>query len=192
MTKILFDPGHAKYKAGAINARLGVSEYECNLIQSRAAYSVLKKAGFEIEVYDPSKDDLLAIGKHAKGFDGFVSLHLNASENTEAQYTTCCVHEIGAKPSSKQLASKIICELIKALGFKPYRGQFGPGVMYLPSKVLSAAEKACKGPCVLTEAFFITSADWRDAGEIKQAAEKAGVAVGQAVAAYFATISGKN
>jgi N-acetylmuramoyl-L-alanine amidase len=167
-------------------------EHELNLIQSRAAYRILNAAGFDITIFDPTKDDLVAIGNQAKSFDCFISLHLNACANPDVNYTAVCLHEVGAKTTSKILASKMICELVKTMRLNPYRGPFGPGVMYLPLKVLSVAEKVCKGPCVLTEAFFITSSDWSDPEGLKLAAEKAGECIGKAVVAYFTTLKGGN
>lgn len=190
MVSILFDPGHSENKEGAKSVFPGLYEHELNLIQSRAAYKILNAAKFNITIFDPLNDDLLAIGKRSKGFDCFLSFHLNASANPDVNYTAVCLHEVGAKTASKILSSKLICELVKTMRLKPYRGPFGPGIMYLPLKVLSAAEKACNGPCVLTEAFFITSSEWSDAGMLKLAAEKAGVCIGKAVVAYFTTLKG--
>ncbi len=190
--KILFDPGHSENKEGAKSAFTGLYEHELNLIQSRAAYKILYAAGFKITIYDPAKDELLAIGNQAQNFDCFISMHLNACENPSVNYTTTCLHEIGAKSASKILGSKLVCELVKTMRLKPYVGQFGPGLMYLPLKVLSAAEKACKGPCILTEAFFITSSDWKSEAELKEAAQRAGECIGRAVVEYFSTPKAKS
>lgn len=190
MLHILFDPGHSTRREGAVSA-LGIGEHELNLIQCRAAYRVLKSKGFELVIYDPANDNLLDIGKLSKKYDGFISLHLNASDNPEAQYSAVCVHETKAKPSSKALGIRIVKELVTQMHYKPYVGPFGPGLMYLPLKVLSAAENACMGPCVLVEAFFITSSEWSNTGELMDAAGKAGECIGQATAAYFAALLGK-
>ena len=185
LVKILFDPGHSLKKEGALSV-FGIGEHELNLIQARAAYKALKQAGFELTIYDPANDDLLAIGKEAKLYDAFISIHLNASSNKEANYVTCCLHEVGAKTASKSLAIKILCELVKELQIPAYKGPLGPGMMYLPLKVLSLAEKACKGPCVLTEAFFMSSSTWKSKEELISAAERAGVSIAKAVIGYFA------
>lgn len=187
MTKILFDPGHARKKQGAPTQFPGLNEYDLNLIQARAAFKLLQNAGFELVLFDPADDDLIKIGAQAAGCDAFVSLHLNSCSDPETDYTTVCVHETGSKTESKKLASKIIFALVKTLALKPYRGPFGPGLMYLPLKVLSVAEKACKGPCVLTEAFFVSNATWKTQDEIIRRAEQAGIAIGQAIADYFAS-----
>ncbi len=184
MPRILFDPGHAVEKEGALSA-FGIHEHELNLIQARIAYKQLKSAGFDITIFDPQKDDLLAIGKEARAYDAFISLHLNSSTSKDANYVACCLHEVGAKVQSKILGTKIIFELVKAMQLPVYKGQFGPGLMYLPLKVLSAAEKACKGPCVLTEAFFISCDCWQSKEDLINAAEKAGQAIAKAVIEYF-------
>lgn len=185
MTKILFDPGHSLQKDGAQSTAFSIGEHELNLIQARMAYRALKEAGHEIVIFDPPKDDLTLIGKQAKDFDLFLSLHLNACTNPEVNYTAACVLDVGAKTASKILATRIVFELVKSLRLSAYKGMFGPGLMQLPLLVLRNAEKACKGPCVLTEAFFMSSSDYKSKEEMISAAEQAGLAIAKGVNNYF-------
>ena len=187
MTKILFDPGHSYLKLGAPSHWLGLNEHDLKLIQARAAYKILQEQKFEIQILDPDIDDLVKIGTQAAACDAFVSFHLNSCLDAGVNYTTVCLHETKSKNASKRLGSQLILALIKTIQIAPYRGPFGPGLMYLPLKVLSAAENACKGPCVLTEAFFVSSETWKTQDELKRQAEKAGVCIGQTIANYFAT-----
>lgn len=191
MSRILFDPGHSVQKEGAISAAHGIGEHELNLIQARIAYKKLKELGHDITLFDPAKDDLALIGSQAKGHDCFLSVHLNASSNPEVQYTAVCLLDGGAKPTSKILGTKIVFEFVKSLQIKAYRGQFGPGLMYLPLAVLRNAEKACNGPCVLTEAFFITSNEFENKESLISKAELAGSAIALGVHGFFGSFKAK-
>lgn len=187
MVKILFDPGHSSQKDGAQSTAFGIGEHELNLIQARVAYKKLKELGFDITIFDPAKDDLALIGTQAKGYDCFLSMHLNASASPEPNYTAVCVHDGSAKPASKILGTKIVFEFVKSLQLKAYKGPFGPGLMFLPLAVLKNAEKVCRGPCVLTEAFFLSSDDYKSKEELIAAAELAGVAIANGVQKFFAS-----
>lgn len=185
MPKILLDPGHSRIKQGALSRFAGLNEYDLNTIQALACQDFLRKFEIDSEIIDPAQDNLTAIGKQAANFDCFISLHLNSCEDPQVNYTAVCLEERLKKPASKALATRIALNFTQRFRIRAYNGAFGPGLMYLPSAVLKAAENACKGPCVLTEAFFVSCADYKSKDELILKANQAGRIIALSIAEHL-------
>ena len=156
--RVLADPGHSEspVSSGAVSADKRITEYEMNLFQA----NILKRElvyDMLVDIVDPTKDDRVAIGMKAKGYDLFVSTHLNAF-NKKANYTSVCVDTRHNTPESRstKLASVCAIEIAKALGLKAYQNaSFPPGVMPKHLEVLNYAHRSGCPICILVEPFFI-------------------------------------
>ena len=175
--KILLDIGHSKKKAGA------KGEYKLNCMQAEACRDYLEPLGFKVEIYDPDIDDLASIGKHAAGFDCFVSFHLNSCKDKTVDYSTCIVDSRHTKASSFLLAKRIMASLTTDSSFKAYRGTEGEGLMLLPLVILNNAERASKCPCVMVESFFVSNSE--NQKHLQTKSILAGHLVGRGIQDYF-------
>ena len=160
--KILIDPGHAKTRPGASTHDKRKYEHDYTPHMAHAVKIALEDSGhFTVDVYDPEIDDLTGIGAKAKGYDLFLSIHLNAYDRDyEDEYTCVCVHKGVGKEASYTFASTLAKEVAEAIDnplFRPHA--VNPGVYPLNLSVLRAAEIGCDGPCVLSESFFIDAHD---------------------------------
>jgi N-acetylmuramoyl-L-alanine amidase len=148
--RILLDPGHSLINPGA------TKEYENNIYQATLLKSLLIN-NFHVEIIDPKIDDKFAIGSHAKGFDAFISLHLNAFDRRR-NYSTCCISSKYNKPNylNIKLASKAAMAIAQSIGINPFVGPVWPvGVMASNLLVLNAAHQAGCEIAFLVEPFFI-------------------------------------
>jgi hypothetical protein len=133
-----------------------VQEEDLNRFQAQVMKEELEKLGIASDIYDPLEDDLYEIGSKAKGYDFFLSLHLNASKGKEF-YTCAMVHSKYAKKASIYVASKFAIETAKAIGNNVFSGTVGypRGVMAAGLSVLNAAERSGCPCCILSELEFV-------------------------------------
>lgn len=159
--KILLDCGHSKSNVGARSNNGLVKEELLNEIQAQVIKDILESAGYVADIYNPDHDDLTGIGKRAKDYHAFVSLHHNSysGSGTEAGGPYCCVMclpEERCKASSVKLAGKISAAISNDIGVPNFGGTHGEkGVYHAGLSVLNAAEPVCVGPCVLVESYFL-------------------------------------
>lgn len=185
MFKVLLDPGHSNKKPGARGKNPAVKEEELNLYQAEVLKGLLASLGIQADIADNPQDDLAAIGAAAKGYDMFISLHLNAA-NQKEHYTCAIVHE-SVKPSelSSQFASLIAQVAAKAIANPVYSGDKGypVGVMARKLKVLKAAMDSGCPVVFLLETEFID--DEVETEGIKARLTKAMHSVGVRIHKYF-------
>lgn len=149
MSKIIcIDAGHGG-EPGAVNG----SKYE-----SVATLDIAFKVGAELErngyevVYTRTTDKHITLAErctisNSKNADAFISIHLNAAENKDAEgIETWRYQTVGA--TTKALASNIQEELITATGAKP-RGVKTTTTLYVLRRT--------KAPAVLIECGFISN-----------------------------------
>jgi N-acetylmuramoyl-L-alanine amidase len=161
MIKILLDPGHSELKNGASSKTKTFYEHEMNLHQAEKLQEILNRSGKIIaDIHDPAVDNLREIGTKAKGYQCFISLHMNAM-NAEKNYAVSCVLPNMIQTPSSKLAYLWTEAVAKALKLDTYTYQTGCPKGVLPSqlKVLSAAY-AVKCPLLfLSEIFFIDTVE---------------------------------
>lgn len=185
MFKVLLDPGHSVEKPGAKGKNPEIKEENLNLFQAEVLRGYLTSLGITVHIVDDPKDDLASIGAKAKGYDMFISLHLNAANGKE-HYTCAIVHD-SVKPSD--LSASFACNwasvAAKAIGNKLYSGDKGypQGVMAKKLKVLKAAMDAGCPVVFTSEIEFID--DETDIEALKARLTKALRACGQMVHKYF-------
>jgi N-acetylmuramoyl-L-alanine amidase len=153
--RVHLDPGHSQSRRGASGLPPDYAREDVlNLLQAKIIQQDLAEAGIESVIDDPDPDDRDAIGQRAKGYDAHVSLHHNAFDRRQ-HYVTCMVTRT-AKKSSIELAGVISKAVATSLSIPNFGGTSGlPGVYEANLTVLLAAERACMGPCVLVESYFI-------------------------------------
>lgn len=187
MKRVLIDPGHSERRTGARNTVQHIEEEDCNRIQAKWLTKALATHGIQATIYDPVDDDLLDIGRHAKGYDAFISLHLNAATNPAAQYTCTLCHSKYQKPTdlSAKVASEWAVAVGKALSIPVYKGSplWPTGVMAVPLAVLNAATLTNCPICFLSEAFFITGEI--DKKDVEDKCKVAMIAAGEVLAGYL-------
>jgi len=156
--KGLLDPGHSdsRLSPGVTILNGLITEHGINLYQSKLLQEELK-FDFVTDIVDPVKDNRVAIGMKAKGYDIFVSLHLNAS-GKHKNYTTVVVASRHNSPDSRssKLASVCAVEIATALDIPIYHGPNYPvGVMPRQLEVLNYAHRSGCPICLLVESFFM-------------------------------------
>ena len=182
--RILLDPGHSRSKPGARGASAEVKEEILNEIQATIIKEKLDQNGFVVDIYNPNTDNLTDVGKHAQGYDMFLSLHHNSYGGTGDPYTCAMIDNDKAKPSSKELAALVAKRVATAIDNPLFGGTHGTrGVYQAGLGVLDAAEQVCEGPCILVESYFLNSY-----GNINLATERskqAAIAIAEAVIEWF-------
>lgn len=150
MSKIIcIDPAHGGKDPGAVNG--AKHEAIAALAIARKVGAVLESKGYEV-VYTRTKDKYLTLAErctisNSKNADAFISIHLNAAENKDAEgIETWRYQTVGA--TTKALASNIQEELITATGAKP-RGVKTTTTLYVLRRT--------KAPAVLIECGFISN-----------------------------------
>jgi N-acetylmuramoyl-L-alanine amidase len=141
MIKILLDAGHSELKNGAASKTKTFYEHEMNLHQAEKLQELLKPSGkIIVDIFDPVVDNLRDIGTKAKGYQCFISLHMNAM-NQKSNYATSCVLPNMVQTPSAKLAYLWTEAVAKALKLETYTYQTGcpKGVLPTQLKVLSAA-----------------------------------------------------
>lgn len=183
--RILLDPGHSRSKPGAIGPLPDkVREEILNEIQATVIKEILDQKGFVVNIYNPDPDNLRDVGKHAKGYDMFLSLHHNSYNGTGDPYTCAMIDNNQAKSSSKKLAALVAKKIAVAIGNKLFDGNNGtPGVYQAGLAVLDAAEQVCTGPCILVESYFLNK--YGNIGVATERSKKAAMAIAEAVVEWF-------
>jgi len=170
--RILLDPGHSKRLPGATGKSSLVREEVLNMYQAQCLKMYLEVLGHTCDIYDPQEDDLYEIGSRARGYDMFISLHLNACDGRE-HYTCAMVHKKYSKIASAEFASKWAIKMAEAIGNPVFSGSPGypKGVMAAGLGVLNGAENSGCPICILSELEFMD--DETSDGPIKARIEKA-------------------
>ena len=184
--KILLDPGHSEVSPGARGQAPDYPEEEdCVLIQAKLLQAELKRHGAQCDIYNPSRDSLSGIGSRAKGYDMFLSLHLNAfDKDDEDEYSCAMVHSKHGRTEDYKLASKIAVRVAHKLGNPLFRPQTEyPGVYPARLGVLTAAIKSGCPVCTLVESFFIDA--YGNQSEVLIRAEKAAEGIAEGVLSYY-------
>ncbi len=133
-----------KVDPGAVGA--GTTEYAENLFRAKLIAGILEEKGIDTAVIDDRKN-LIELSKMAKGFDVFVSLHLNAFDG-KVQGTETYIHkDCGA--DDKKLAEAIQKALCRDLKLTDRGVKICGFSVLVGSTPVSAA--------CLSEAFFIDS-----------------------------------
>ena len=154
--RILLDPGHSRSRRGASDLTGTVKEELLNEIQATLIKDKLDQNGFVVDIFNPDPDNLTYVGKHAKSYDMFLSLHHNSYDGTGDPYTCAMIDNDKAKPSSKKLAALVAKRVASAIGNPLFGGTNGTeGVYQAGLSVLDAAEQVCEGPCILVESYFL-------------------------------------
>ncbi len=170
--RVLLDPGHSEAEPGARSNDGTVEEEDLNRLQAETVKRELEATGkFECTIVDPMVDDLEEIGKQAKGFDGFVSLHLNDFDGAGQPGTEVFVTTY-ANELQKSAAQKVCDSICKELGTK------NRGVKQTNWTVINTADKLVDVPVMLIEAFFVTN---MGAAQAKEWAVRAGKATAKAL-----------
>lgn len=155
---VLLDPGHSERHPGARGKNPSVQEEDLNRFQAECLKQALAAVNIEAQIIDPIDDDLLAIGRAAKGFDAFVSLHLNAFSGRE-HYTCAMVHPTfsGPQSASSRCAAAWAAAVANAIGNPLFGGSRGypKGVYATGLSVLRGAAEAKCPIAFLSEAEFI-------------------------------------
>jgi N-acetylmuramoyl-L-alanine amidase len=147
--KVFLDPGHAESKPGARSAK-GAQEEDLNRLQANTIKMELEATGrFDVTIFDPEIDNLVTIGKAAKGHDMSIHLHHNAYSGTEDPGTEVLFDDNRAEAQSKELAEKLSAAISKALGTK------NRGAKPFGGTVMDVAEQQGTFPVVLTESYFV-------------------------------------
>jgi N-acetylmuramoyl-L-alanine amidase len=184
--RILLDPGHNERFVGA-RGKLpdrpeeeDFNRFQCQIIANR-----LRREGAFVEIYDPQDhDNLSVIGARAKGFDMFISVHLNALRGVDF-YTTVMTHRTRGRPADVQFAKLCSDKIAKALNHKQNTpgGSIPNGVMPAALGVLTGAINAGCPVAVLTEAFFIDA--YGSNAVVEQKCTVAANAIADAVKEWF-------
>lgn len=156
--RVLLDPGHSEGKPGARGKTPDVQEEDLNRLQAQLLKEELNKYDIEVSIIDPHNDDLLSIGRAAKDFDAFVSLHLNATDNREHYTCAMCHHQVQSPQSkSAYVASEWAQETAKAIGNKLFSGSpnWPKGVMAAGLSVLRGATQVNCPIAFLSELEFV-------------------------------------
>jgi N-acetylmuramoyl-L-alanine amidase len=181
--RVLLDPGHSESHTGARGKNSSVQEEDLNRFQAELMKAELALLGVQADIIDPLDDDLFAIGAASKGYDAFLSLHLNAYANKEFYTCTMC-HPSRQTPGSKsaKVASEFAQAVAAAIGNPCFSGTAGwpKGVMATGLSVLSGAASVNCPIFFLSELEFIDD-ETTDAG-IKERIKK-GIKAGAAVLA---------
>lgn len=150
---IVIDPGHGGYDPGAVG-KLGTKEKEITLDIAKRVAKLLEARGAKVIMTRTGDKDVglyerTSMANSAKA-NIFVSIHINANENTALGGTSTYVYS-GSKTSrvqeSDRLARYIQSELVKTLGLRDI------GVKYANFAVLRTSTM----PAVLCELAFISN-----------------------------------
>lgn len=148
--KIFLDPGHAESKTGARSNDGTAQEEDLNRLQASIIKRELEATGrFECTIFDPAIDNLVEIGKAAKGHDMSLHLHHNSYSGSGDPGTECLYDNDKAETQSKQLAVKISAAIAKSLGTKDR------GAKPFGGTVMDYAEQQGNFPVVLPESYFL-------------------------------------
>jgi N-acetylmuramoyl-L-alanine amidase len=148
---VFLDVGHGQkpegYDPGAINAGSNITEHALNLTAAAACAAALRAVGVPVLIDDGKKDNYTA-GKASAGYDVFVSLHHNSSENP-AQGTEVFSHVTKGTAADRALATQASAAIATELGITDRGGKAAS------FSVLSGARDAKVRAAILAEFYFI-------------------------------------
>ena len=164
-TRIFLDPGHSQIRPGARSKDNSIREELLNVHACNVIKSVLEACGYFVDLWDPSNDNLTAIGKRAALSDVAVSWHHNSFNKTGNPYH-CIIIDPDVPFYYKERASRL-CQAMAdgAKGTvaetKVYAGSHGiKGVYETELLVLNVSRRYSKDKSIfhiLPEAYFINS-----------------------------------
>jgi N-acetylmuramoyl-L-alanine amidase len=174
------DPGHSASQSGAVGrAPDRPTEYAMNLLQAQIIQKRLLDAGAIVQIYDPNPDpgDLTEIGRRAKGFSAFISLHHNAfNADGKDEGTETYVHR-EASTSCRRLASAVNTEIVRAIR------SIDRGVKSKSYSVLVGARAVGVEHAILVESYFID--DYGSIAITRERSTKAAHAIADALIGFF-------
>jgi|688.fasta_scaffold250455_2 N-acetylmuramoyl-L-alanine amidase len=174
--RIFLDPGHAESKVGA-RSKQGAQEEDLNRLQAQVIKAQLEATGrFDVTIFDPATDNLVEIGKAAKGHDMSIHLHHNSYKGEEDPGTEVLYDNDKAEAQSKELAEKMSAAISRALGTK------NRGAKPFAGTVMDVAEQQGTFPVVLTESYFL---NMYSQGAAEQRSTLAAVAIADVVEDWF-------
>lgn len=153
--RIVLDPGHGEVEdgvndSGAFNSRLGIAERDIVRKQADVIAATLRGQGASVEIVENNTGmSLREIGARGAGSDCFVSLHLNAFNNSAQGHEVLI--DTNGTAIDKRLADSINSQLDKALSINN-RGVKRQGLGVLRGVPLPV-------PAALVESFFVDSVD---------------------------------
>lgn len=175
--KIFCDPGHAESKAGARSNDGTAQEEDLNRLQAAIIKRELEATGrFLCTVFDPAIEDLVEIGKAAKGHDMSIHLHHNKYSGSEDPGTEVLFDNDKAESQSKELARRMSATIAKALGTKDR------GAKPFAGTVMDYAEQQGDFPVVLTESYFLNP---YTKAQAEERSIKAAIAIADTVKQWF-------
>lgn len=148
--KFCLDAGHGGHDPGAVNKLFDLAEKDAALAIILDLGSVLEMAGATV-IYTRDDDTFVGLTNRAKianeaNVDAFISVHLNAAENTGAMGTEILVYKTSG--TANDLATKVLNNIIKSIGTK------NRGVKARPDLTVLAKTKM---PAILVETGFISN-----------------------------------
>lgn len=148
MLRVFIDPGHGGKDPGACNGNF--KEKDINLDVALILGDILNKEGFEV-AYSRTTDVFVSLGERVFKSNRFradvlLSIHFNASSNTQAQGVETFYYKTSIK--GKQLANMIHSKMINKGMYSRDRG-IKPGSFYVLKKTRAVA--------ALVELGFITN-----------------------------------
>lgn len=184
--RVYIDIGHGAvpggFDPGAVHGPSSTSEHSLNVLCAGAMRDALLKRGLDVVVADQS-DSLYSLGRAARGFDVFVSVHHNAvAVGTKAQYATARFHSKKGSNADKVAGMAVTTAIAKALGIPD------KGALPMALGVLSGAKDAGVPVAFLIEPYFIhhQTPDNPPAGAMRDWSVRAGTAAGEALADWMA------
>jgi N-acetylmuramoyl-L-alanine amidase len=146
--RVLLDPGHSNKEPGARSNDGTAKEEALTLLQAQIVRDALEKAGFDAFITNPEVDDIEKIGDSAKGYDLFLSLHLNSYDGDSDPGTEVFVvrNPTYADFAAAKAVCNSICNALKTTN---------RGVKEKNFTVIRAAGEVCFGPVMLVESFFL-------------------------------------
>jgi N-acetylmuramoyl-L-alanine amidase len=154
--RLLLDPGHSKQEPGAQSNDGTAHEEELALLMCELISDELDQHGHSADIFDPQVDDIAAIGKKAKGYDGFISNHLNSYKGNADPGAEVFV-VVGAPDHVKDAARRVLDLICKRTG------AINRGVKEKNWTVIFEASKVCSGPVMLIESFFLNPYNAKEA-----------------------------
>lgn len=176
---VLLEIGHGPgttFDPGAVAAD-GTTEHTLNIIAANAAQKTIAQTGVPCTVIDTPQGSLHGIGRQAKDFDVFCSVHHNAF-NQIVQGSEALVHKTKHDAPDRELASMIAKAVSTELGITLRRPSTGGVNADRNLAVLSGAEDTNVRASVLAEVYFM---DVPSIPDKQNWSERGGQAIGRAI-----------
>ncbi len=110
--KIAVDAGHGGVMSGAIGAKSGIKEKECNLNIAKHLEKFLKRRGADVLMTRSGDDDISMNDRtlmlRAANPDLLVSIHHNAASNPDARGVSTYYRYLGSKPLSVTILDRML------------------------------------------------------------------------------------